>query len=95
MLQDYLQLYQSKCKESEKPAKKKVLEIPTLISDVHMLTLAEAAPQTKDILAAYNLGDYRCMPFQLMLLPKADILFDEILKGGYYGEYISDALSRH
>lgn len=55
-----------------------------LVKDAIEITLAEYNLDTKDMITAHHLKDYRQRTFRLALLPKCDILFDEILEGSDY-----------
>ena len=52
-----------------------------LIEDARDITLAQYEPQTKDLITAHNLKDYRRKTFNLVLLPKVNVLFDKYLEG--------------
>lgn len=55
-----------------------------LIEDAKPITLAEYDRNTKDVITAHHMKDYRRKQFNLILLPKVDIFFDLILEGSDY-----------
>ena len=55
-----------------------------LLEDAKEITLAEYDRNTKDIITAHRMKDYRRKQFNLVLLPDVDILFDKILEGSDY-----------
>ena len=55
-----------------------------ILEDAKDITLAEYDRNTKDVLTAHHIKDYRRKRFNLVLLPKVDILFDQILEGSDY-----------
>lgn len=55
-----------------------------LLEDARVITLAEYDRNTKDIVTAHRMKDYRRKRFNLVLLPEVDILFDKILEGSDY-----------
>lgn len=55
-----------------------------ILSDAIAITLAEYDTDTKDAITAHRLKDYRRKRFNLVLLPKVEILFDKILEGSPY-----------
>lgn len=74
-------------KKVEPKEESKVLELH--LGEVKDITLAQYNPATKDIITAHNLKDYRRKTFTLLLLPKADIVFDRVLEGSpYYNEFL-------
>ena len=76
------------------PAPPKKVEEPNVLSlklsDAKDITLAQYNPVTKDIVTAHNLKDYRRKVFTLLLLPDADIVFDKVLEGSYYNEFLQN-----
>lgn len=61
-----------------------------IVVDARDITLAEYEPITKDAITAHRLKDYRRKSFNLLLVPKVNILFDTLLKGSkYYEELLS------
>lgn len=64
--------------------------IPSLVLDEPKdITLAQYSPLTSDLITAHNLKDYRRKVFTLLLLPKAEIMFDKVLEGSsYYSEFL-------
>lgn len=83
----YTQLYASRV-----PVKQPVVTQPPevvyagfpLLEDAKDITLAEYDRNTKDVLTAHRMKDYRRKTFNLILLPKVDIMFDAILEGSDY-----------
>ncbi len=55
-----------------------------ITNDAVDITLAEYDVDTKDVITAHHLKDYRRRHFDLVLLPKVDTLFDKILEGSSY-----------
>ena len=55
-----------------------------LLEDAKVITLAEYDRNTKDIITAHRMKDYRRKRFNLVLLPEVNILFDKILEGSDY-----------
>ena len=74
------------------PTPPKKVEEPNVLSlkmsTAKEITLAQYNPVTKDIITAHNLKDYRRKVFTLLLLPDADIIFDKVLEGSYYNEFL-------
>ena len=61
-----------------------------LVEDAKEITLAQYEPVTKDVITAHNLKDYRSKSFNMMLLPKMEVLFDKFLEGcNYYAERLN------
>lgn len=56
----------------------------SILSDAKEITLAEYDVDTKDAITAHHLKDYRRKRFNLILLPKVEILFDRVLEGSEY-----------
>lgn len=66
-----------------------VIGLP-LVEDAKEITLAQYEPVTKDLVTAHRLKDYRRKSFNMMLLPKVDVLFDKFLEGcAYYAERLN------
>lgn len=57
--------------------------LPLSMSDAKDITLASFDANTKDLITAHQLKDYRRKTFTLLLLPDVDIMYDQILKGVY------------
>lgn len=59
-----------------------------ILSDAKQVTLAEFNLDSKNAITAHHLKDYRRKQFNLVLLPKIDILFDKLLEGSefWYGK---------
>lgn len=55
-----------------------------IVPDAVDVTLAEYDVTTKNAITAHKLKDYRRKKFNLVLLPKIDILFDKLLEGSVY-----------
>lgn len=55
-----------------------------ILNDAKDITLAEFDVDTKNAITAHHIKDYRRKRFNLILLPKVDILFDRILEGSEY-----------
>lgn len=55
-----------------------------ILRDAVEITLAEYDTSTKDAITAHHLKDYRQRTFRLALLPRCDILFDQVLEGSDY-----------
>lgn len=55
-----------------------------ILNDAKEITLAEYDTDTKDAITAHHLKDYRRKQFNLILLPKINVLFDTILEGSEY-----------
>ena len=55
-----------------------------LLEDAVDITLAEFDRNTKDVITAHRLQDYRRKRFNLVLLPQVDIMFDRLLEGSEY-----------
>lgn len=55
-----------------------------LLNDAKPITLAEYDVDTKDMITAHHLKDYRRKKFNLVLLPKIVTLFDCVLEGSEY-----------
>ena len=55
-----------------------------LLEDAKEITLAEYNPKTKDLITAHRMKDYRRKQFNLVLLPKLDIMFNRVLEGSAY-----------
>ena len=61
-----------------------VFEAFPLIEDAKPITLAEYDRNTKEILTAHRMKDYRRKTFKLVLLPEVSVLFDLLLEGSDY-----------
>lgn len=60
-----------------------------LLEDAKEITLAEYTPETSNVITAHRMKDYRRKQFNLVLLPKLDILFNKILEGSeFWGELL-------
>ncbi len=57
------------------------------------VTLAEYDMDTKNAITAHHLKDYRQKVYNLVLLPKLDILFDKVLEGSPYWNELLHAKS--
>lgn len=58
-----------------------------ILSDAVNVTLAEYDVNTKNAITAHHIKDYRRKKFNLVLLPRINILFDRVLEGSpYWGE---------
>lgn len=55
-----------------------------IVPDAVNITLAEYDVRTKNAITAHHMKDYRRKKFNLVLLPKIDILFDKLLEGSTY-----------
>lgn len=55
-----------------------------ILRDAKRITLAEYAVDTKDAITAHHLKDYRRTKFNLVLLPKVDVMFNRLLEGSEY-----------
>ena len=55
-----------------------------LLEDAKLITLAQYDRNTKELLTAHRMKDYRRKRFNLVLLPDVDILFDRVLEGSDY-----------
>ena len=55
-----------------------------ILKDAKEITLAQYDVDTKDAITAHNLKDYRRKRFNLVLLPKVNIIFDRVLEGSEY-----------
>lgn len=55
-----------------------------ILYDAKTITLAEFNQDSKNAITAHHLKDYRRKTFNLVLLPKIDILLDSILEGSEY-----------
>lgn len=55
-----------------------------LIEDAKPITLAEYDRNTKDIITAHRMKDYRRKRFNFVLLPEITTLFDKLLEGSDY-----------
>lgn len=55
-----------------------------LLEDAKDITLAEYSVDTKDVITAHRMKDYRRKQFNLVLLPKIDTLFHKVLEGSEY-----------
>lgn len=62
----------------------KVFKGKPILSDAKQVTLAEFDLSSKNAITAHHLKDYRRKQFNLVLLPKIDILFDKLLEGSDY-----------
>ena len=82
----------SRLYDGVKLAKQPVLPTPLeqidegfkLLEDANDITLAEYDRNTKDIITAHKMKDYRRKRFNLILLPNFHSLFDDILEGSEY-----------
>lgn len=61
-----------------------VFEGKPILSDAKQVTLAEFNLDSKNAITAHHLKDYRRKQFNLVLLPKIDILFDRLLEGSEF-----------
>ena len=72
------------------PPEEVIPSVP-LLDDAKEVTLAQYDRHTKDVITAHRMKDYRRKNFNLVLLPKVEILFDKMLEGReYWGELLSD-----
>lgn len=62
----------------------KVFAGKPILNTAKEITLAEYDVDTKDAITAHHLKDYRRRHFNLILLPKIDIMYDRILEGSEY-----------
>lgn len=62
-----------------------------ILEDAVDITLAEYERVTKDVITAHRIKDYRRKRFNLVMLPKVDILFDRVIEGSeYWGELLKN-----
>lgn len=84
-------------KEVRQPEKLKEYEVVfegnPIISDATQVTLAEYDADTKNAITAHRLKDYRRKIYNLVLLPKIDILFNKVLEGSPYWNELLHAKS--
>lgn len=55
-----------------------------IVPDAVQITLAEYDVKSKNAITAHHLKDYRRRKFNLILLPKIEVLFDKVLEGSEY-----------
>ena len=67
-----------------KPPVEEVFVGLPILNDAVNVTLAEYDVTMKNAITAHHLKDYRRKVFNLKLLPKINLLFDEVLKGSDY-----------
>ena len=82
----YGKLYEGLCAKQPEVVKQpeEVFAGQPILADAKEITLAEFDVKTKDAITAHHLKDYRRKRFNLILLPKIDILFDNVLEGSDY-----------
>lgn len=55
-----------------------------ILDDATQVTLAEYDADTKNAITAHRLKDYRRKVYNLVLLPKINTVFDQVLEGSSY-----------
>ena len=67
-----------------KEAKVAIPEGKPILRDTKEITLAEYDVDTKNAITAHRIKDYRRRIYNLVLLPRVNILFDKVLEGSVY-----------